>query len=81
MRRKTVIARPLKAPPATPTRTPATIASGSGRPALKLKPMVTDTSAISEPTERSIPPVRMTKVMPSATSPASEKRRVASSSP
>ena len=63
----------LKNPAAIPTTRPNRMASGSGSPAAKVKPTATETSARFDPTERSMPPVMMIRVIPSAMRPTSTK--------
>ena len=62
---------PLNAPHATPVSRPSSTASSSGTPLVEAKPITTETSASDAPTERSIPPVTITSVIPSAISPGS----------
>ncbi|SVK47253.1 Uncharacterised protein [Acinetobacter baumannii] len=57
---------PLARPNSAPTASAATIASGMGT-AASINPAATEpASAITGPTERSMPPVRMAQVMPTA---------------
>jgi hypothetical protein len=65
----------LKKPAARPTTSPKRIAAGSGIPAWNENPIATETRASAAPTERSIPPVMMMSVMPSAMRPTSTKKR------
>jgi hypothetical protein len=57
---------PLPTPKPTPTNRPMRMASGAGTPAT-ISPVVrVPDNAITGPTERSMPPVRITQVMPTA---------------
>ena len=60
---------PLTAPTAAPAATPASAATAAEPVAFMLRAVTTDAKAIAEPTERSIPPERITKVMPRAQTP------------
>ena len=61
------MSKPLSAPTAAPAAVPA---SSPGRSPYSLTLMATTPPrATTEPTERSMPPVMITKVMPSATRP------------
>ena len=64
-RRETMTA--LAAPKSAPTPRPTTTAAGQGTPPPTSATSVTPTSDMMPPTERSMPPVRMTRVMPKAT--------------
>ena len=58
---------PLSNPASVPAMIPAQIASGSGNPRLcQEKPSTIELNASTEPTERSIPPVMIMKVIGSA---------------
>ena len=62
-----VMSRPLPKPHAAPTTTARTIASGNGRfLSFASQPMTIIESAKIEPTDRSMPPMTMTAVMPIA---------------
>ena len=58
--------RPLAAPNAAPTTNPAAIASAGGMPAIIRPAIKVPESAITGPTDRSIPPVRIARLMPAA---------------
>ena len=58
--------RPIITPSRGPTTSTAPTASGIGQPALSAVARITVDSATTDPTDRSMPPVRMTKVMPTA---------------
>ena len=57
---------PLTRPETSPSISTAGMTTAVGRPSPKNVTMITDTRATSDPTERSIPAVAMTKVMPIA---------------
>ena len=57
---------PLTKPTASPTSSPVATATGSGPPRASTSAQSTPASATTEPTERSMPPVRMAKLMPAA---------------
>src|SRR5438093_1325328 len=61
-----VTTRPSSSPNAAPTANPAPMPTSSGRPAESRPAMTAPETASTEPTLRSMPPVRMTKVMPAA---------------
>src|SRR5438309_321747 len=61
-----VTIRPSRSPNAAPTASPAPLPTSSGRPAESMPAMTAPDTASTEPTLRSMPPVRMTKVMPAA---------------
>src|SRR5213593_1764461 len=61
-----VTIRPSRSPNAAPTASPAPMPTSSGRPAESRPAMTAPETASTEPTLRSMPPVRMTKVMPAA---------------
>ena len=69
--RPSVMPAPLTAPSATPMASPASMTSGIGMPASSSIAETTAATATIEPTERSMPAVRMTKVMPTETMPNS----------
>jgi hypothetical protein len=52
------------------------IARGTGQPCVRRKATMTAVIPQTEPTDKSMPPVRMTKVIPMATIPTKEKFRV-----
>ena len=56
---------------AAPTPMPTTTASQIGTCMCTAMPAITPVSATTEPTERSMPPVTITKVSPTATMPIS----------
>ena len=58
---------PLTMPQPAPTASARRSATGSGWPACSAVPSTTPESATIDPTERSIPPERMTNVIPTAT--------------
>ena len=64
---------PLRMPPSVPTASETSIAAMTAVTGSEILPMTitaeTPDSASSEPTERSIPPAMMTRVMPSAAIP------------
>ena len=64
--RPRVIRTPLSRPQRNPLPRPALTASGSGTPACNRLAITTPERARTEPTERSIPAVMMTKVIPAA---------------
>ena len=65
-----VMSRPFIAPRIAPTVSPSKIPSQTLRPiAITVLPTIIPTSAIIVPTDRSIPPVMMTKVLPIAKRP------------
>ena len=64
--RSIVTAAPLIAPVIRPTTRPVSTASGSGRPRTRRSAQITPESPTTEPTERSMPAVRMTNVIPAA---------------
>ena len=51
---------------------PTPMANGIGTPACRTSPVITPDNATTEPEERSMPPVMMTKVCPQATTAISE---------
>ena len=59
-RRSTVNPKPLTRPQSTPTAGPTRIATGHGQPATSAIARSIVARAMIEPTERSIPAVRMT---------------------
>src|SRR5437868_4195092 len=74
-----VIITALSAPPAVPNSSVSTTASGSGTWASRQSaPSTTAASPIIEPTDRSMPPVMMTGVSASASSPTSTPSRATS---
>ena len=59
--------RPQTTPTATLVRTAREIATPTDKPSiLSTVPATTAQSAVNEPTERSMPPIRITKVIPTA---------------
>ncbi len=58
--------RPLSTPMALPTNMPASAASSGGQPSRNVTAVTTLVSAMTEPTDRSMPPLMMMRVMPSA---------------
>ena len=60
------ITSPESRPIPDPTRSTMRITSIGGQPALPRDAAIIVDSATTEPTDRSIPPVRITKVMPTA---------------
>src|SRR6218665_2706133 len=64
--RKSATSSPLATPPTAPSSTPTIIASHQGPPAPTFATVARPTSDITPPTERSMPPVRMTSVNPRA---------------
>src|SRR5712691_4659516 len=65
-RRPLVISMPFTRPQVPPTAMPAAMAAPVGQPARNAAASTTPASASSEPTERSMPPERITKVIPTA---------------
>ena len=63
------ISRPFNAPSAVPRASVSSTVSATGSPALSIMPASTPHSDSRLPTERSMPPIMMTMVMPSATMP------------
>ena len=63
---------PLTTPTATPSRMPRPMAMGTLMPCSMLVVTTIPTRATSEPTERSMPPWMMTRVMPTAIMPLIE---------
>ncbi|MNV59247.1 hypothetical protein D3C71_1516610 [compost metagenome] len=62
--------KPLIKPHSAPARIPPTIPSGTGRPQnVMMTPTITEEKVITVPKARSIPPVIITKVAPSANTP------------
>ena len=68
-RRPIVISAPFPRPQARPTTRPTAAAAAIGSPASCAVPSATPASATIEPTDRSMPPVRITNVIPTATIP------------
>src|SRR5277367_5930637 len=68
--------RPLMRPTTKPAPRPTATAAHQGYPASNTRPLATAVRPMIEPTERSIPPVAITAVMPSAMMPMKEKLRV-----
>src|SRR3954452_21165511 len=66
---RTATPMPLTTPTAAPRAIAATAISGTGTPALTRSAVTTAVSARMDPTDRSMPPVRMTKVIPIAITP------------
>src|SRR6266496_2080083 len=64
--RKRVIARPFTIPTKLPTRMPAKSAARAEKPALMPSAVITPVRAMVDPTERSIPPLMMIRVIPIA---------------
>ncbi|MNN61995.1 hypothetical protein D3C81_1772610 [compost metagenome] len=62
----TAVKYPLIKPAIYPTAAPVSMANTGGMPALVSMTEITPDSASVDPTERSIPPVRITKVIPAA---------------
>ena len=58
---------PFTHPAASPTRRADKIATGNATPAWSASAITRPPSARMDPTERSIPPLMMTKVIPAAT--------------
>jgi hypothetical protein len=68
---------PFKNPAMVPAAIPTQIASGRGNPRLcQEKPSTIELNARTEPTERSIPPVMMIKVIGTAIRAISDRKRV-----
>ena len=63
---KTWTMTPIRSPQQVPMRTPTTSTTGNGAPAVNNLAVMSPTRATTAPTDRSIPPARMTKVMPTA---------------
>ncbi len=63
---KTCTIAPTRSPMSEPTSTTSGITTPAGTPARSRYAAVTPDSASTEPTERSMPPVRMTNVIPTA---------------
>src|SRR3989442_3714268 len=61
-----VITRPLTSPSSAPTARPPPMPTSTGRPAASSPAITAPESASTEPTLRSMPPVRITNVMPAA---------------
>ena len=72
---RNVTPMPLASPIAVPTSSANTSAAGTPKPALTVIEKMMPTSARIEPTERSMPAVSTTNVMPTATTPVSEAWR------
>ena len=70
------ISTPFTAPAANPVASPAPIASHHGPASCSTSPAAIAANPITEPTDRSMPPVTMTVVMPSAMMPMKAKLRV-----
>ena len=67
---------PLMRPMSVPERMPRKTAIGHGIPRFVTKtPVITAANVITVPTERSMPPVMMTKVTPMARIPVTEVAR------
>ena len=66
--RPLVMMKPFTKPARPPARMAATMARGSGREA-SARPKMIPVAPESEPTDRSMPPIRITKVWPIATIP------------
>lgn len=71
-----VMQRPLNTPTAAAAKRPTRIAGAIDQPLDISEAVITAVIPHTEPTERSIPPVRMTKVIPKATIPTKAKFRV-----
>ena len=56
----------MSSPSTVPVSSTAATARPGAQPASRVRAAIIVESATTEPTERSIPPVRMTKVMPTA---------------
>ena len=66
-----VISKPENVPHSAPTPSAATIATGIGMPfAFDIHPMTIMDTARTDPTDRSMPPMTITAVMPSAMMPS-----------
>ena len=63
---KCSIITPMIRPSAGPTRMTVTIATGVGQPSCNVLARITVDSATTDPTLRSMPPVRITNVIPTA---------------
>ncbi|MNP40358.1 hypothetical protein D3C76_1339960 [compost metagenome] len=62
--------KPLTKPHSAPARIPPTMPNGTGRPQkVIMTPTITDENVITVPRARSMPPVIITKVAPSANTP------------
>ena len=61
--------QPLTTPASAPRAITAGIVTASGQPASSMIAITTAVSASSEPTDRSMPPVRITNVIPTARTP------------
>lgn len=59
-----VTRNPLKQPTASPTNSPANTAETGPAPCWKASAVTSDDRPITEPTDRSIPPVIMTNIIP-----------------
>jgi hypothetical protein len=70
------MSQPLTAPASAPAASPPRIATIQCCSPWSRRPQTTPTRPISEPTERSMPPVRITAVMPIAMMPMKAKLRV-----
>ena len=66
------ITQPITNPRAAPITSTASIAAGAGQPSLSSVAHTIVVSATTEPTDRSIPPVRITNVIPTATTSRNE---------
>ena len=64
-----VMSTPLSSPRSAPAPTPARAALGADPTCFMTNAAITEDSAMLAPTDRSMPPLTMTKVMPIAESP------------
>jgi hypothetical protein len=62
----TVMSRPLMQPQATPNPKPSAVARSGGTPLESIEAVITAENAAVDPTDKSMPPVMMTRVIPIA---------------
>jgi hypothetical protein len=62
----TAVKKPFMAPATYPTAAPANIATTGGIPAFESNTEMTPVNAKVEPTDKSMPPVNITRVIPAA---------------
>ncbi len=70
-----VIRKPLKAPAISPAHSPARIAGSMVQPCWNASAVISDDKPITEPTDRSMPPVMITSIIPIDMMPTSENER------
>ena len=64
-----VTSKPFSAPKSAPDATPPSADRAGPMPARSITAVITDASAMTEPTDRSMPPLTITRVIPVAPSP------------